>query len=64
MLSACSWIPGIEGDLPLESQTEAIHPAAPGAQGMASRRVKIRAGVDEAEKPRNRTKARMRSKVE
>lgn len=64
MLSACSWIPGIEGDLPLESQTEAIHPAAPAAQGMASRRVKIRAEVDEAERRRNRTKARVRSKVE
>lgn len=64
VLSACSWIPGIAGDLPLESQTEAIHPAAPGVQDMASRRVKIKAGVDEAEKRRNRTKARVRSKVE
>lgn len=42
MLSACSWILGIEGDPSLESQTEAIHPAAPGAQDMASRRVKIK----------------------
>ena len=31
---------------------------------MTSRRVKTKAGVDEAEKRRNRTKARVRAKVE
>ena len=31
---------------------------------MTSRRVKTKAGVDEAEKARNRTKARVRAKVE
>ena len=31
---------------------------------MTSRRVKTKAGIDEAEKSRNRTKARVRAKVE
>jgi IS5 family transposase len=52
------------GDAGYQGQTEAIHQAAPGAQDMTSRRVKTKAGVDEAEKRRNRTKARVRSRVE
>ena len=52
------------GDAGYQGQTEAIRQAAPKAQDMTSRRVKTRAGVDETEKRRNRTKARVRSKVE
>jgi transposase, IS5 family len=52
------------GDAGYQGQTEAIHAAAPDAQDMTSRRVKTKAGVDLAEKRRNRTKARVRSKVE
>jgi len=36
----------------------------PGAQDMTSRRVKSKTGVDEAEKRRNQTKAKVRAKVE
>jgi IS5 family transposase len=52
------------GDAGYQGQTEAIHQAAPGAQDMTSRRVKTKACIDEAEKRRNRTKARVRAKVE
>jgi len=52
------------GDAGYQGQTEAIHEAAPDAQDMTSRRVKTKAGVDEAEKRRNRTNARVRAKVE
>jgi IS5 family transposase len=52
------------GDAGYQGQTEAIHAAAPQAQDMTSRRVKTKAGVDQAEKRRNRTKARVRAKVE
>jgi IS5 family transposase len=52
------------GDAGYQGQTEAIHAAAPEAQDMTSRRVKTKAGVDEAEKRKNRTKARVRAKVE
>ena len=52
------------GNAGYQGQTEAIHQAAPGAQDMTSRRVKTKAGVDEAEKRRNRTKAKVRAKVE
>ena len=52
------------GDGGYQGQTEAIHAVAPEAQDMRSRRVKTKAGVDEAEKRRNRTKARVRAKVE
>jgi len=52
------------GDAGYQGQTEAIREAAPQAQDMTSRRVKTKAGVDEAEKLRNRTKARVRAKVE
>jgi len=41
-----------------------IHEVAPLAQDMTSRRVKTKAGGDEAEKRRNRTKAQVRAKVE
>jgi len=52
------------GDGGYQGQTKKIHEAAPAAQDMTSRRVKTRAGVDEAEKRKNRTKARVRAKVE
>ena len=52
------------GDAGYQGQTEAIHAAAPHAQDMTSRRVKTKAGVDQAEKRRNRTKARVRARVE
>ena len=52
------------GDAGYQGQTEAIHAAAPQALDMTSRRVKTKAGVDEAEKFKNRTKARVRAKVE
>ena len=52
------------GDAGYQGQTEAIQEAAPEAQDMTSRRVKTKAGVDEAEKRKNRTKARVRAKVE
>jgi len=52
------------GDAGYQGQTEAIHEAAPQAQDMTSRRVKTKAGVDEGEKGKNRTKARVRAKVE
>src|SRR5713226_10716426 len=45
------------GDAGYQGQTEAIHAAAPQAQDMTSRRVKTKAGVDEVEKLKNRTKA-------
>ena len=46
------------------SQTEVIHAAAPNAQDMTSRRARYKGGVDEVERRKNRTKARVRSKVE
>jgi len=52
------------GEAGYQGQTEAIHDASPESQDMTSRRVKTKAGVDEAEKRRNRTKARVRVKVE
>ena len=52
------------GDAGYQGQTEAIHAAAPAAQDMTSRRVKHKGGVDEVERRKNRTKARVRSKVE
>jgi IS5 family transposase len=52
------------GDAGYQGQTEAIHAAAPHAQDMTSRRVKTKAGVDEEEKRKNHTKARVRAKVE
>ena len=53
------------GDGGYQGQTEAIHEAAPEAQDMTNRRVKKAKGeVDEAEKRKNRTKSRVRAKVE
>jgi IS5 family transposase len=52
------------GDAGYQGQTEAIHATAPQAQDMTSRRVKTKAGVDEMDKLKNRTKARVRAKVE
>ncbi|MGA9673606.1 MAG: IS5 family transposase [Terracidiphilus sp.] len=52
------------GDAGYQGQTEAIHAAAPDAQDMTSRRAKYKGGVDEEERRKNRTKARVRSKVE
>jgi len=47
-----------------QGQTEAIHEAAPKAQDMTNRRVKTKQGVDEEQKRKNRTKSRVRAKVE
>ncbi len=44
------------GDAGYQGQTEAIHAAAPEAQDMISRRVKTKAGVDERQKRKNRTR--------
>jgi IS5 family transposase len=52
------------GDAGYQGQTEAIHAAAPKAQDMTSRRARYKDGVDEVERRKNRTKARVRSKVE
>jgi transposase, IS5 family len=52
------------GDAGYQGQTEAIHAAAPKAQDMTSRRTKRKDSVDEVERRKNRTKARVRSKVE
>jgi len=52
------------GDAGYQGQTEAIHAAAPAAQDMTSRRAKRKGGIDEQERRKNRTKARVRSKVE
>ena len=52
------------GDGGYQGQTKKIREAAPNAQDMTSRRVKTKAGVDEGEKRKNRTKARVRAKVE
>ena len=53
------------GDSGYQGQTGAIQQAAPEAQDMTCRRVKKRKGeVDEAEKRKNRTKSRVRAKVE
>jgi transposase, IS5 family len=52
------------GDAGYQGQAEAIHAAAPEAQDMTSRRTKRKDSVDEVERRKNRTKARVRSKVE
>src|ERR1017187_7511683 len=52
------------GDAGYQGQSDAIRAAAPGTQDMTSRRVKTKAGVDELEKRKNRTKSRVRAKVE
>ena len=53
------------GDSGYQGQTETIQEAAPHAQDMTNRRVKKSKGeVDEEEKRKNRTKSRVRAKVE
>ena len=53
------------GDGGYQGQTEKIHAAAPDAQDMTCRRVKNSKGeVNEEEKRKNRTKSRVRAKVE
>lgn len=52
------------GDQAYRGQTEAIHEAAPRAQDLTSKRYRYKDGMDEEERARNRTKARVRSKVE
>jgi IS5 family transposase len=52
------------GDAGYQGQTKVIHAAAPRAQDMTNRRVKTKQGVDEDEKRKNRTKSRVRAKVE
>jgi IS5 family transposase len=52
------------GDVGYQGQTKVIHEAAPHAQDMTNRRVKTKHGVDEDEKRKNRTKSRVRAKVE
>jgi len=53
------------GDAGYQGQTETIREAAPAAQDMTNRRVKKAKGeVDEEEKRKNRTKSRVRAKVE
>jgi IS5 family transposase len=52
------------GDAGYQGQTKVIREAAPKAQDMTNRRVKTKAGVDEEQKRKNRTKSRVRAKVE
>lgn len=54
----------IWGDAGYQGQTKTIHEAAPEAQDMTNRRVKTKAGVDEEQNRKNRTKSRVRAKVE
>jgi IS5 family transposase len=52
------------GDGGYQGQSEAIRKAAPQAQDMTSRRTRYKYGVDEVERRKNRTKAKIRAKVE
>jgi IS5 family transposase len=52
------------GDAGDQGQTEVIREAAPQAQDMTNRRVKTKQGADEEQKRKNRTKSRVRAKVE
>jgi transposase, IS5 family len=52
------------GDAGYQGQTEAIHQAAPEAQDMTCRRTRYKGGVDEQARRKNRTKSRVRAKVE
>jgi IS5 family transposase len=53
------------GDGGYQGQTEVIHKAVPRAQDMTNRRVKNNQGeVDKVENRKNRTKSRVRAKVE
>lgn len=52
------------GDGAYQGQGEVIREVAPQAQDMTSRRTRYKDGINEAERSRNRTKARVRAKVE
>jgi IS5 family transposase len=52
------------GDQAYRGQTEAIHEVAPRAQDLTSNRYRYKDGVDEVVRARNRTKSRVRSRVE
>jgi IS5 family transposase len=52
------------GDAGYQGQTKVIHEAAPAAQDRTNRHVKTKAGMDEEEKRKNRSKSRVRAKVE
>lgn len=52
------------GDGGYQGQGEVIREAAPHAQDMTSRRTRYKGGVDENQRRKNRTKARVRAKVE
>jgi IS5 family transposase len=52
------------GDQAYRGQREAIRELAPAAQDFTNRRYKHRGVVDDTEKAKNRTKSRVRAKVE
>jgi len=52
------------GDGAYQGQGEAIRQAAPQAQDMTSRRIRYKGYVDEVQRRKNRTKAKIRAKVE
>lgn len=52
------------GDAGYQGQRQVIHQAAPEAQDMTCRRTKYKGGVDEEARRKNRTKSRVRAKVE
>jgi len=52
------------GDGGYQGQTEAIREAAPRAQDMTCKRTKFKAGVDELQKKKNKSKLSVRAKVE
>jgi transposase, IS5 family len=52
------------GDGGYQGQSKAIRKAAPRAQDMTSRRTRYKNAVDELQRTKNRTKARIRAKVE
>jgi len=52
------------GDGGYQGQTQAIREAAPHVQDMTGKRTKFKAGVDELQKKKNKTKSRVRAKVE
>ncbi len=52
------------GDPGYQGQTEAIKEAAPKAQDMTSKRTRFKNYVDLLQKKKNRTKAKVRAKVE
>ena len=52
------------GDTGYQGQGEVIHAVAPNAQDMTSRRTRYKDGMDENQRRKNRTKARVRPRVE